>query len=397
MPRVLFASGLLWPNIVRLSRAFHDVGFDVAAIAMARHPVHRSQVPNRTFLYRPADPRTSLRAAIADFQPDIVIPCDDRAVGHLRTLYAIGDHHLAELIQKSLGHGGASGALASRAALSDLGSLPNVKVARTSGVASVAELRDWVYRHGLPAVLKLDGTWGGQDVIVVHQPSEIRRAFLSMRLRRGVFRRLIRFVLKRDVEALRFSGSAAVTVASYLEGRLANLAIACWKGEVVAQVAVEVLCTNGPFGNASVVCIVDGDGLVATARSICRQYQLSGIYGLDFILDANSAEPYLIEINSRATQTGHFPLGPGRDLAAALFSVLEGNCVPPCRPEWRYRQVALFPQEWTRDPKSPRLTSAFHDVPRDEPDLSMFYGFDQRTGAGLPKAVSPRTSDPFIA
>jgi hypothetical protein len=55
------------------------------------------------------------------------------------------------------------------------------------------------------------------------------------------------------------------------------------------------------------------------ARSICRQYELSGIYGLDFILDANSAEPYLIEINSRATQTGHFPLGPRRDLAAALF------------------------------------------------------------------------------
>jgi hypothetical protein len=33
-------------------------------------------------------------------------------------------------------------------------------------------------------------------------------------------------------------------------------------GEVVAQVAVEVLCTNGPFGNASVV-IINGDGMVA--------------------------------------------------------------------------------------------------------------------------------------
>jgi hypothetical protein len=91
-------------------------------------PVHRSQTPNRTFLYRPADPPTSLGGAIADFQPDIVIPCDDRAAGHLPALPLLR-YHLAELIQKSLGHGGASGALASRAALPDLGSLPN-EVAR---------------------------------------------------------------------------------------------------------------------------------------------------------------------------------------------------------------------------------------------------------------------------
>jgi hypothetical protein len=35
----------------------------------------------------------------------------------------------------------------------------------------------------------------------------------------------------------------------------------------------------------------------------------------------------------------------------------------------------MFPQEWKRDPDSPYLVSAFHDVPFDEPELALFYGF----------------------
>jgi hypothetical protein len=32
-------------------------------------------------------------------------------------------------------------------------------------------------------------------------------------------------------------------------------------------------------------------------------------------------------------------------------------------------EIALFPQEWLRDPKSPHLASAYHDVPWDDPAL----------------------------
>ena len=31
--------------------------------------------------------------------------------------------------------------------------------------------------------------------------------------------------------------------------------------------------------------------------------------------------------------------------------------------------IALFPQEWLRDPASTFLTSAYHDVPWEEPEL----------------------------
>jgi hypothetical protein len=160
VPYVLVAASILWPNIVRLCRAFREVGFEVGAIALAQHPVHRSSAPNRTFEYRPRTAVDSLREAIAERRPDIIVPCDDRIVGHLCSLRALGDDDTATLIETSLGSGGASGELAKRATLGEISRLPDVNVPRTDNVAGVSDLQDWVRKFGLPAILKLDGSWG---------------------------------------------------------------------------------------------------------------------------------------------------------------------------------------------------------------------------------------------
>jgi hypothetical protein len=77
----------------------------------------------------------------------------------------------------------------------------------------------------------------------------------------------------------------------------------------------------------------------------------------------------LIEINPRATQVGHLVLGAGRDLPAALCAALTGVAETPAPRVTANDTIALFPQEWTRDPRSPFLQSAYHDVPWDEPEL----------------------------
>src|SRR5580692_4740083 len=158
--------------------------------------------------------------------PDIIIPCDDRIVGHLCALRALGDD-TSTLIETSLGRGGASGVLAKRATLGEISLLPNVDVPRTDNVATASDLRDWVRKFGLPAMLKLDGSW---------------------------------------------------------------------RGKVLAQIAVEVVESASPFGMATVVHVIDGDAMVAAARSICSHYMLSGLHGFDFIIDERNGAPKLIEI-----------------------------------------------------------------------------------------------------
>jgi hypothetical protein len=374
MPKVLVAAALVWPNAVRLCRALRDAGFEVGAIAVPQHPVHHSKAPNRTFDYRPKAPLKSLRGAIANQTPDIIIPCDDRILGHLCALRAVGDDDTSTLIETSLGRGGASGVIAKRGTLAEIRQLPKVDVPRTDCVASVPDLQNWVRKFGLPAVLKLDGSWGGRDIVVVRRESEIRRLFWEMRLRQSGLRGVKCYVTKRDVEALRRPRSA-ISVQSFVAGRPANVLVACWRGKVLAQIAVEAVEFASPFGMATVVRVVDGDAMVAAARSICSHYMLSGLHGFDFIIEEGTGAVKLIEINPRATQVGHLNLGPGRDLAAALFEALSGRLAAR-RPPIPSGDISLFPGEWRRDSQSSYLTSTFHDVPHDDVDLALYYGFD---------------------
>lgn len=383
-PRVLLAHALRWPNVARLCKACHDAGFAVGAVAVADHPIHRMQSADRTFVYRQTAPRECLREAIETYRPDLIIPCDDRIVAHLSWLYqeAAGRPEpaaarLRNLIETSLGRQTASGVVAKRGSLAGLSRLPDVHVPQINVVESASELRKWADRYGLPAVLKLDGTWGGQGVVLIRAKSEIRWAYLVANVRRSALRSIKRIVHDRDVEVL-FSRPprAAISVQTYVNGRLANATVACWKGEVVAHIAVEVTRSRPSFGTASIVRIVDGEEMIAAARSIARHFEFSGIYGFDFVLDDKSNRAQLTEINPRATQIDHLHGGRGPGLARALHDALLGEATgevrslpsPPA-------EIALFPQEWLRDRLSPHLTRAFHDVPLDEPELCRYYGF----------------------
>ena len=48
--------------------------------------------------------------------------------------------------------------------------------------------------------------------------------------------------------------------------------------------------------------------------------------------------------------------------------------------------IALFPQEWQRDPSSPLLREAYHDAPRTQPEL-LRHGYRVRANRG---SVGPR-------
>ena len=166
-------------------------------------------------------------------------------------------------------------------------------------------------------------------------------------------------------------------VQSYVPGRLANCAVACWQGDVLAWTAVEVLQRSSDFGVATVVRRVKGEPMIAAARSIARHLQLSGFFGFDFVLDQYKPQANLIEINPRATQISHFPGYDSPDLPAALFGAICNKEVLSSSDRWSTDEVALFPQEWKRDPASEWFSKAFHDVPFEEPELVRYFASDR--------------------
>ena len=59
-----------------------------------------------------------------------------------------------------------------------------------------------------------------------------------------------------------------------------------------------------------------------SAQRMVHALGLSGLCGLDFVIENSSGDAYLIEINPRATPVCHLALGAGHDLPAALLARL---------------------------------------------------------------------------
>ena len=181
--------------------AFASIGHRVEAICPAHHPLAKTKAVRTLYRYSALRPLDALAKAILRAEPALIVPCDDRAIAHLHELHASTRHAspaLNAVIERSLGAVESFSVVERR---SDL-----IAVARTEGirapdmmqVATIDELRIALDRVGLPAVMKVDGTWGGLGVRVVHSFAEAARTLKTLSRPVGAARALKRLIVDRD-------------------------------------------------------------------------------------------------------------------------------------------------------------------------------------------------------
>jgi ATP-grasp domain len=350
----------------------------VDAVCPSRHPLLTTNAFRRAHSYSNFAPLRSLARAIAAAEPQLIVPGDDLATHRLHQLYCRESLHpgknssICGVIERSLGSHESFPIVYQRASFMRLAEELGIRVPKTSAIAGVDELRRWIAEVGLPLVIKADATSGGEGVKVVRTREEALRAFRKLHAPPLLARAAKRALIDGDTTLLAPSllrRRPAASAQAFIRGREANSTVACWNGTVLAALHLEVVNKKHSTGHATVVRLIDHPEMIHTIEAMVRRLNLSGIHGFDFMLEGNSGNAYLIEINPRSTQVGHLTLGPGRDLPAALVASVTGHAVQPAPPLTENRTIALFPQEWTRDPASPFLQSAYHDVPWDEPDL----------------------------
>jgi len=377
-PSILLTATLRWPIAARLAIAFAKLGCHVAAVCPRQHPATKTRAIRQIYPYSVLKPLVSLRAAINSAAPDLIIPCDDNAAAHLHQLYvhagAAGSSAdaLRGLIARSLGTPEACALATARGRLMAFAAKEGVRVPETTIVATASELRAWLTQHGFPAVIKIDCTWGGEGVSIVHNHEEAQGIFGLLALRPAMVNAMAHMLLDRDPSSFLNSRKAArrtVTVQNFIQGTPANRAVACWQGRVLAGTSVEAIRTQHPTGPATVVRIIEHPEMSEAAKRLAGRLGISGLWGIDFVLEASTGAAYLIEINPRATPICHLPLAAGQNLPAALYTQLAG--IPPRAPSAMidHDVIAMFPGEWRRDPASPYLRSDYHDIPWDEPAL----------------------------
>jgi hypothetical protein len=368
---ILLCATVWWPLSARLAIAFLRYGCRVSALCPPGHPLRSISGVGALHVNHVLQGAAPLRAAIEREKPDIVIPCDDGAAWQMHELCK-STPEFRPLIESSLGAPEAYSALDTRGEVLKIATELGIRSPLTEEVTSPEDLKNW--RHGWPAVLKVDGTWGGEGVSIVRSLSEARAAYRRIFGGKRALLAWKRYLINRHPIALwswNRRNSSNISLQEYIPGQPATTMFACWQGEVLASVTVEVLASQGATGAATIVQLQRHEEIEQAARVLARKFKLNGFHGLDFILETGSRAAFLIEMNPRATQLGHLNVTEHGDLAGVLAAKLRGDSLPAVAPDGRIPNdiIAFFPQAWNANPKSPLLARGYHDVPWEEPAL----------------------------
>jgi len=369
-PKLLLAVSNWWPIAARLALTLIAHGCRVSAICPPGHPLRYVSDIDGLYTFRRFASRASLEGAIRRAQPDFVIPCDDHSVAQLHELYRIHPD-LRTLIEYSLGDPRGFDILESRGKLLKTAQELGIRVARADTITSAAHASECFARYGQTALIKIDGTSGGNGVQMVRSGKQAAVAFRRMRAALGAATALKRLAINREPQALwcfRRRKQAEVTMQAFVDGTPANIMVACRKGEILGEVSVQAVSCQGTMGAALVVQLIDNKEFSHAAALLAAHLGISGFFGLDFMVARGNGKAYLIEMNPRCTQLGHLLLPQG-DLAGALCASLLGReLVKPSHPISCDR-IAFFPQARLWGAKSASGPAVHQDVPWEQQRL----------------------------
>jgi hypothetical protein len=351
--------------------AFVRHGCDVSALCPPGHPLRFVTGIGSIYSYQGLASLGLLRAAIRAACPTLIVPCDDIAVWQLHALHT-NEADLRTLIEFSLGAAEAYPAIQQRGEVLRIAQSLGIRVPLTQTLNCAEELNDWKFDK--PAVLKQDGTWGGQGVTIVRCLTEATQRFHSAPKTIKAWMAWKQFLIYRRFFALwawKRRKMLKMTIQEFIPGQLATTMFACWHGEVLASSTVKVLVSQGPTGAANVVQVLKNNEIEDAVRLLARELQLSGFHGLDFVLEQDTDAAYLIELNPRATQLGHLSLCAHGDLAGVMARKLKNEAPGTIASENQIQNsaIAFFPFAFKSNPASAYLHQGYHDVPWDEPDL----------------------------
>jgi hypothetical protein len=372
-PAVLIVAAKWWPLSARLGAELARHGCRVSALCPAGHPLSHVRALERIERYRGVRSFHSLSRTIKSLRPDIIIPCDDGVVAQLHSLHE-RDPSQRAIIEASLGDPSSFPIVRSRRQLLDVAAALDIPVPDTRPVRSPEDLAFWHQQIADVAVLKVDGESGGNGVRICKSLADSLAAWHELKAPQSSATSWKRLAVDRDPLALwlcKQRRGLEITAQRAIRGQPANCMALCRDGTVLAQVSVVVLASEGLTGAATIIQRVAEPRMGQAAALLAQRLKLTGFIGLDFMIEADTGIPYLIEMNPRRTQLGHLEFSDQGSLAGAFCAKWRGTLQPAADNPIPLDTVALFPQALkTMTPSSWPLDHAYLDVPRDDPGLA---------------------------
>jgi len=372
-PHVLLIATSHLPSTARLAVELHRSHATVSLVAPPGHPACVLRFFRKVAVHSIWRPWKLLEKCLRRWRPDAIIPCDERAVRDLQELHArTGDTAIRAMIERSLGAPEIFSTVCSRDRLLSLARALKIRAPESMSVPDQNALDAWLRRESTPFVMKADESWSGFGVRIISDKAVAHQVWQQMQQPKGLYRAMHALLMGWDasgISAWARGDRPVLSVQSYVDGRPANIGIACWQGETLATTCAEAVATFSATGPSTVARIIQSSEMVDTATAIVRTLGLSGLIGFDFMIDAATGFSYLIEMNPRVTPICTIPLGRGHDLPESFVACLAGRTPQDRPPRTDQEIIVYFPGTWQQDPSNHLLQTGFHDVPWDEPEL----------------------------
>jgi hypothetical protein len=366
-PSVLLVTTQTWLQVTRLVSRLVSRGCRVSVICPAESPLAFMAEAVGQFRFRITNPLGSLRDAIAVSRADYVMPTDDLSVGLLHELS--GDPRLLPLIERSLGAPSSFDLVHSRYGVLSLARSLGISVPRTELIRNAADIEKWLAEDTSPFLLKKDGTWGGQGVRPAATARAAEEAFQALSRAEGFKERAATWLRTGNGSAfarLRCLQSPELTAQAFVDGVPANSMYACHEGMVLGEVQARVAASRGKTGPSIVIQLMQDERMHQAGVKLVEALQVSGFFGLDFMLDGTTGEPYLIECNPRATQLGHLSVAGQTDLASMLWAQWAGEAVPRPEEEGLGSAIWIYPDGRRLTEDTARYSGCRPDAPPAE-------------------------------
>jgi hypothetical protein len=267
-PRVLIVTTINWAATAQLGLALTSKHFQVATVAPGDHGIRKVGAINVHYRSISYSAKLSfIEWAIEQWQPDIVIPCDDIATCRLHALHSRavrGDGYdpdtIKATIESSLGDPTSYSIAEKKSDFMAFAKAEDLLIPDTVVIEDAKDLAERLDASSFPLVLKLDSTSSGLGVRIVNNEAEAKSAYQQLV---GMFG--WRRASKRALKELSFGPFVhrwkepipRITLQRFIVGVPASRAVLCWNGEVIAGISVEAVKTIHATGPATVVRILD--------------------------------------------------------------------------------------------------------------------------------------------
>lgn len=358
-----------WLSSARLPAALRAAGLEVIALCGPESPLQLTRhISSHVILGEASDFISQLERVVERHDPVALIPSDERSLRRLHAIATAGlcSPRLLELLRRSLGRPEGYATLTSKWATGELAQRLHIPVPRQERARTAAEAVAFARSIGFPIILKRENTYGGMGCIVCRSEAQIRLAVTKLRVKRFYDR--FGWTARAESSRARHT-QEAIIVQRFHEGPLAFSACLAVDGKLVGGLTVVAEQVNPtPTGASTVIRALDRPDMLAISSKLIEATGCSGFVGVDFILDKKTGQPYLLEINARVTPLCHVAGLLGTDLCAAFAESFAG-IETGIQSRQKIERVAFFPDEWSRDPLSPYLKTAHHDIPIDDEAL----------------------------